>query len=198
MLKTMTLLPHWCVVNPMPAIYDTESATTIEQTAKLYKAVQEMISSYNDFVNEVNPVIEGYFNSVNQNIEEFEERITKICHDYIKTMDMHIAHQDKVINDSVVYIKNNMDRIIYESLLEMKENGSLDDAILNVFNELATNISNNTDNINNIINDIESINNNIESLNTKIDDKPDSTLSISYSEGNKRLIFATLGGDNNE
>lgn len=125
MLKTMPLLPHWCVVNPMPAIYDTESATAIEQTAKLYKAVQEMINSYNEFVNEVNPVIEEYFNSVNQNIEEFEQRITKICHDYIKTMDMKISHQDKVINEAVTYMKDNLVKNCTEIVNSAIQNGEI-------------------------------------------------------------------------
>lgn len=43
----MKQLPNWVLTNRKPGIYDMESATVIEQTAKLYKAMQELIEEYN-------------------------------------------------------------------------------------------------------------------------------------------------------
>lgn len=43
----MEKLPHWVLTDKNPAFYDTESATAIEQTAKLYGAVNELIEDFN-------------------------------------------------------------------------------------------------------------------------------------------------------
>lgn len=44
-------LPDWCIANEYPAFYDTESMTVLDQTARLYGKVREMIDFTNDAVN---------------------------------------------------------------------------------------------------------------------------------------------------
>lgn len=134
-------LPIWCYTDQLPAFYDSESATAIQQTAKLYASHRALIDDYNKFAKEVNIKIEEFINGINTDQEEFEKEITKIIHDYIVTIDTKIAHQDRVINDSIIYIKDNLQESIIKVVSEMKESGQIDEAILNSFNNLELRVS---------------------------------------------------------
>ena len=48
----LPLLPKWVLTNKLPAFYDMESGTAIEQTAKIYGAMQGMIKDYEKFAEE--------------------------------------------------------------------------------------------------------------------------------------------------
>lgn len=48
MSKLIENMPNWCITDKHPAFYDTESATAIEQTAKLYGAMQNLIDTFNN------------------------------------------------------------------------------------------------------------------------------------------------------
>ena len=50
----MNLLPKWALANQLPAIHDFESLTVLEQTARIYGAMQSMIGEYNKFADDVN------------------------------------------------------------------------------------------------------------------------------------------------
>lgn len=79
-------LPHWVVNDNRPAFYDTESATAIEQTAKLYGAMSEVIDEVNKKIEEFMRLqlrvedIEKWL--MHLDTEGFEEIIKK----YIATM----------------------------------------------------------------------------------------------------------------
>lgn len=51
-------MPNWCVTDKQPAFYDTESATAIEQTARVYGKMEELIDSYNTLETETHEHIE--------------------------------------------------------------------------------------------------------------------------------------------
>lgn len=141
MLKRIQLLPHWCVSSKYPAFYDTESATAIEQTAKLYGKIQELIEDYNKFVDEINKHILEFINSVNSDQAEFEERMTKVIHDYLDYMNMRMDAQDKEIRDAVSYMKDNLSQSITQIIAEMKEMGELDEAILNAIDNIGERVT---------------------------------------------------------
>lgn len=137
----ITLLPHWVLTNVRPGFYDTDSGTTIEQTAKVYAAMRELQTDYNKFVDEVNKCITDFVDSINKDQEEFEIKITKIIHDYIKTLDLKIAHQDRLIEESIVYIKENLKESVIQVVNEMKDSGELEESILNSFNNIELRVS---------------------------------------------------------
>ena len=91
----MKLLPYWTLTGSNPAFYDTQSATAIEQTAKVYGAMQSLITEYNQFVINLNKEITDYENTTNRNIDEFKECITNIVSNYIQTVDMKISELEK-------------------------------------------------------------------------------------------------------
>ena len=100
-------IPKWCIRNVLPAFYDFESLTAIEQTGALYHTIRSLIDDYNSYVKEINKTFKDFIDGIDPQ-EEFENKITKIVHDYIKMMDAKIQHQDREIEESIIYIKNNM------------------------------------------------------------------------------------------
>ena len=54
-------LPHWVITNKKPGFYDTDSGSTIEQTAQVYRKMNELVVEYNAFVDETNKFIEELY-----------------------------------------------------------------------------------------------------------------------------------------
>lgn len=136
------LLPRWVLTNPLPAFYEIESTTSVQMTAKLYKYIQGFTDDYNKFAEEINKAISDHINEVNADQECFEAKITKIIHDYIITIDSKIEHQDREIQEAIVYIKDNLEASIVTVINEMKENGELSEEIIKVFDNLAERVTN--------------------------------------------------------
>ena len=137
----MRQLPHWTLTQKRPALYDTESATAVEQTAKVYGAMNELIDEYNTFVDNVNAEIERFETDTNQNFECFTTNITKIQSDFMECVNTKIAKQDNVIADAVSFMKDNLGQYVQQVIDEMKTNGELSDAIMNAFNNMELRVS---------------------------------------------------------
>lgn len=139
-MEKVTLLPKWALTSKFPSVYDTESGTTLEMTAKLYAAVQELQIDYNEFVDNINPIIGDFKAGIIETQEEFEEKITKVIHDYIIALDLKLSHQDRVIDEAILYIKDNLNDGIKQVVEDMKESGELTEGILEGFNALSSRI----------------------------------------------------------
>ena len=118
-------LPYWVLTDKTPAFYDSESKTTIEMTAKVYAKMQELVDDYNKFIDDINKHIEDYETGVNQDLECFKTNITKTCHDYISMMDSKITSQDKIIDEAVKYMKDNL----IKTIKELNQTGELNEEI---------------------------------------------------------------------
>lgn len=138
----MNLLPHWVITDKFPAFYDSESATAIEQTARLYKAMQELISEYNSFVDSINQHISDFEKSTKKDYEIFTTAIRQEFQDFIDVVELKIMSQDKKIADAISYMKTNLEITITKLVKEMKDNGELTQDLLDAFNELETFIKN--------------------------------------------------------
>lgn len=99
-------LPKWCITDKFPTFYDTESATAIEQTAKLYGAVNEIIEDYNKFVDDTNKVIEDFEAGIIKDVDEFKVAMSQQFQDFIDVVELKIANQDKNIEDTLNQMKN--------------------------------------------------------------------------------------------
>ena len=137
------VLPLWRVTDKFPAFYDTESGTCIEMTAKVYAAVRELQEDYNSMITEINKKIEEYESGTNKSFSDFKAEIIKIVHDYlamldtkIKLQDLEIDNQNKIIDETIVYIKNNLTTSIQEIVTEMKANDEFNDVVLEVLEDL--------------------------------------------------------------
>lgn len=138
----MRLLPHWVLSDKFPAFYDSESATAIEQTAKLYAAVNELIAEYNKFVDGVNLQIEEFIDSSHKDFETFTVGIRQEFQDFIDVVELKLKSQDKEIDDAITYMKSNLHSTITHLINDMRENGELTQDILDAFEELQQFIEN--------------------------------------------------------
>ena len=111
-------LPHWVLTDTLPAFYDCESATAIQQTAKIYGKIQELITLYNEFTDNVNRYITDFENGIIKDFNCFQNCIIKTMNDYIATIDMKINLQDTKIEESI----NNQNMVIQNAVNYMKEN----------------------------------------------------------------------------
>ena len=101
-------LPHWVLTDTLPAFYDCESATAIQQTAKLYGKIQELITIYNDFVRDINRYITEFEDGIIKDFNCFQNCVIKTMNDYIESIDTKIELQDNKIQEAIDYMKNNL------------------------------------------------------------------------------------------
>lgn len=129
-------LPYWVLTEKHPAFYDSESKTAVEMVSKVYAKMQELVDEYNKFVDNINKEIENFESSTTNDQKCFEERMTKVIHDYIDYLDSKVANQDKVIAEAVLYMKTNLKTSITELIEQMHESGEFDEAVLNAINNI--------------------------------------------------------------
>ena len=94
-------LPKWVLTNSYPAIYDTESVTAIEMVAKLYGSMEEMITDYNDFVDDVNQAISDFEAGITESYEDFKDHIQNLFDDYVALINGKIEDQDEAIANKI-------------------------------------------------------------------------------------------------
>lgn len=102
------LLPKWTLTNFQPAFYDSESATVLQQMAKVYAKMQELLNDYNSFVDEINTSITDFESGITGNFEEFKNCIISTMNNYIETIDTKINLQDTEIANAIQYMKDNI------------------------------------------------------------------------------------------
>lgn len=122
-------LPHWVLTDPQPAFYDCESATAVQQTAKIYAKIQELITLYNEFTKEVNRYITEFEDGIIKDFNCFQNCIIKTINDYIESIDTKINLQDSKIQDAVDYMKNNIIQTATNVITEAIENGDINVAV---------------------------------------------------------------------
>ena len=212
----ITLLPHWVLTNVRPGFYDTDSGTTIEQTAKVYTAMRELQSDYNKFVDEVNKCITDFVSGINKDQECFEKKIVKLIHDYIIMLDSKIAHQDRVIEENVIYIKNNIGSEVIRVINEMKESGELAQIIGDTLEGLATSVNDlvsttskleeDTENLISKVSSLEQTNINVEDrvselegttngFENRISTLESKNIEYNYDSENESITFILKGGN---
>lgn len=124
-MKIIKKLPHWVLTNTRPAFYDTESGTAIEQTALLYKKMEELIESYNQFVDEINKEIDEFISNSLVDQEEFELKINQMIYDLTRLLDTELKSQDTQIKDAVNYLKDNLNATVNQEIYNMFERQEL-------------------------------------------------------------------------
>lgn len=107
----MKRLPHWVLTDTFPAFYDSESLTATQQTARVYAAMQELIDSYNKFVDEINGHIDEHENALEKDICEFKTKIIHTMENYIQFLDTKMNLQDVEITKIAEDMKNTLPKI---------------------------------------------------------------------------------------
>ena len=118
-------LPHWVLTDPQPAFYDCESATAVQQTAKIYAKIQELITLYNEFTNEVNRYITEFEDGIIKDFNCFQNCVIKTMNDYIASIDTKIELQDNTIQEAINYMKNNLVSTVTTLFNQAVQNGDI-------------------------------------------------------------------------
>ena len=87
----MNKLPIWRLTGTLPASRDSESATVLEQTYKLYQKMQELITDYNEFATKVNKEIEDHESKYESDMEEFTMSIRQEYQDFMDSVDLKLT-----------------------------------------------------------------------------------------------------------
>ena len=111
-------LPHWVLADLQPAFYDIESVTAVQMLAKIYPKIEELISDYNYYVDQINKIINDFENGMIKDFNCFKDCIINTMNDYITSVDMKITLQDNKIEESI----NNQNEIIDNAVNYMKNN----------------------------------------------------------------------------
>ena len=126
-------LPHWVLTDLQPAFYDVESGTTLQQTARIYAKMQDLIDLYNEFVTKVNTYIKDFEDGIITDFEEFKNCIIKVMNDYIETIDTKINLQDAKIEDAVNYMKNTIVQTATELFEQALISGTIRANLVNTY-----------------------------------------------------------------
>ena len=86
----MKLLPKWIMQDTQPAIYDAESVTNLEAIAKLRAAMNELITQFNAFVEEVNAKVDNFIAETTQDQEVFETALRQEFQDFIDLVELKL------------------------------------------------------------------------------------------------------------
>lgn len=105
----MINLPEWKLTSKYPAFYDTESGTAIEQTAKVYGAMRELIDEYNAFVESITTRINEFEASLSAKEDEFEVGIRQEFQDFIDVVETKIGSIEALVAGEVEKQLTNFD-----------------------------------------------------------------------------------------
>ncbi len=97
----MRKLPHWVLPNRNPAFYDSESATAIEQTAKVYAAMNELIDNYNAFVDSVTSANETFQAELTGETNTFAVGLRQEFQDFIDIVELQVNAAESFMRENL-------------------------------------------------------------------------------------------------
>lgn len=130
------LLPPWVETGLQPAFYDKESGTVLQQVARMYAKVNELIASYNKFTEDITDQQTNFEDTINETVNEYIEKFTELhnyVHDYFDNLDVQEEINNKL--DAMVeagtlqeiitaYIQSNV-AWTFDNVAEMKTSTNL-------------------------------------------------------------------------
>jgi hypothetical protein len=97
----MKELPPWVLANPIPAVNDLDSRTSIEMVGRLYAAMQSLIKEVNEHIAQVNKTVGENETELKTALQEFENKFTCISNDLVKMVRDYEKTMDGKINAAV-------------------------------------------------------------------------------------------------
>ena len=93
----MQPLPKWVLANPFPALHDFESLTVLDQTARIYGAMNQMIEEWNKMIEQ----IFAFEKSETESREEFEMKLTKVIREFICEWEKNMSDLQLIAKDTI-------------------------------------------------------------------------------------------------
>lgn len=131
-------LPSWAIINRFPAFYEGESLTAIEQTARIYGKINELIETYNRFVTENNAELTELETQVQRDLACAIRTIINLTDSYITQVELRLTHQDRKLDEQYKALTDDITNTVDEVIQQMKEAGELDQVILDAIGNLNT------------------------------------------------------------
>lgn len=116
----MDKLPKWFLTSGLPAFRDGESSTALEQTYKVYQAMQNLIDEYNKFVDTYNTEWSQFEEKYNGDMEVFTTSLRQEFQDFIDVVDLKVSGIDVLeqeINNIKTILQSN--DVNYDELQEL-------------------------------------------------------------------------------
>lgn len=118
--NTMQKLPTWVVANKYPAFFDLESNTAIEQTARLYGAVNTLIENYNTFISVVEEEITTMVEQYALDNETHEVAVRQIMQDFFDSVETSLQLQDAKIEAIENSFVDNLSKTVTQAINDGK------------------------------------------------------------------------------
>lgn len=97
----MQRLPHWVIPDNFPLKFDCESSTAIEQTARLYGAIQTLIDEHNAFIKTVNESVDTLEQEiVNENVV-FSMALRQEFQDFIDVVNLQVEKLEQYVTNNL-------------------------------------------------------------------------------------------------
>ena len=123
--NSMQKLPNWVVANKFPAFYDTESLTSIEQTARLYGATNTLIENYNTFISIVEEELANFLEEYQLNNEAHEVSVRQLIQDFFDGVETALQLQ----NSKISSVENSLTVNIGRAVANEIEKGNINVAM---------------------------------------------------------------------
>lgn len=85
-------LPKWIVPTTPASFDDKESGTAIEMVGRIYKKMNELVDSYNQFVEDVNNGNKTFTENLTEELETFAVGLRQEFQDFIDTINLEFDH----------------------------------------------------------------------------------------------------------
>lgn len=121
----ITPLPHWVLTDYQSAFYDSESGSVLQALARIYPKIEELITDYNNYVKQIDNIINDFQTGMIEDFECFKQCIIETMNNYIETIDTKINLQDTKIDDAINYMKNNIVSVTTEIFNQAIQNGDI-------------------------------------------------------------------------
>lgn len=104
----MRQLPRWALTKGYPASYDSESATAIEMVAKLYGAMSELISEYNEKIKAIADDVSATDHDIKNEMEQFKQCMISLMNEFSDVMSSEYIKNNKMISDTLAQLTSDI------------------------------------------------------------------------------------------
>lgn len=121
----MRFLPDWVLTNKYPAFHDVDSVTAIEQTAKVYGAMNELIKEHNEFIASADKKLKDLLTKIEEEHDVYNVAMRQEFQDFINIVDLKIQGMQNDLKKAIAYMQTNLEDSISKELETMIMSGAV-------------------------------------------------------------------------
>lgn len=121
-----------------PSQYEGESFTALEYVSKIAYKMNECITEYNKFIDEIIKEFEDFKSGELITRDVFERKIEQMVADFIGVIELKYKNQDKLIDETLNGMIENLPNTVGEAIKNMYDKGEFDQLVYNSIANLKT------------------------------------------------------------